>query len=141
MQTELGKRANVGFTLLWLLTEAIGYTGALLIGYVLLSWYTNNPWPLIEQYADRVSSLLTIIATGFTALSVYFPATATGEPWDHSKYFVAPIVLGAVVVALVLSVLHGDVPHVAVNGFALLGISGGLKRVIPRSIPSAPAGS
>ena len=138
MQQDLSKQAQILFTLLWLSTEALGYAGALLIGYSVLADYTGSTWPLIEQYADPASSFLTIFGTGLTAASVYFPVTSKGNPWGHSKYFVGPIVISAALIALAIFIKRGDVPHVAVNGFALLAISGGLKRSIPRSIPGIP---
>jgi hypothetical protein len=116
-------------TALWLFSEMIGYSGAILIGYSILAIFTE-PWPPVEKIASFASALLTILGTLVTAVSIYLPPSLR-PPWRFSRRIVAPLVIVASVSAVGFLVWRRGLPPVLVNGFALLAISGGLKRFIP----------
>ena len=116
--------------LAWLFTQSLGFCGVLLILYSVLAEYTT-PWPPIEKAATFISSLLTILGTVVTALSIYVPSSSIHVPWPHSRYIVAPAVITAGVIATVFLVRRKTLPPMLINGFALLAMSGGLKRLLP----------
>ena len=114
----------------WWFTELLGWTGAILIGYTALTWATGDPWPLVERHAPFISSLLTLVGTTLTAASVYFHSSRARAPWHHSRYVASPIVIVGTVIAIVILVKSGDLSQVAVSGFGMLAIAGGLKRLL-----------
>jgi len=124
----LGSILAVG---IWSFTELLGYTGGLFVIYSIVSWMANDPWPLIERYAPFFSSLLTLLGTTLTAGSVYFRLPSQRAPWRHSKYLYSPIVIVSSVVAIGVLLSVGQLSQVAISGFGMLAISGGLKRLLP----------
>jgi hypothetical protein len=121
--------------LVWLFTEALGYTGILLIGYSVYAIHTE-PWPPLERVAGFVSALLTLIGTIVTAAGIYAPGPGIHPPWWHTRVFVSPAIIAGCFIALYVLVHSGKLPPVVVSGFGLLAISGGLKRIFPG--PRAP---
>ena len=87
---------------------------------------------MLERIARVASQYITLLGTLLTAASVY-AAPNTRQPDPFSRYFSAPLVIIAVVLAVVLSAVWlGILPQHVVNGFALLGISGALSRLLRR---------
>ena len=120
---------------LWAFTEFMGWTGALLVLYAVITWATNEPWPVVERYAPFISSLLTLIGTVLTAATVFFHSPIARAPWHHSKY-IAMLVITFAAVAIATLVVSGDLSQVAVSGFGMLAIAGGLKRLLAYPIDS-----
>lgn len=114
----------------FIFTEGLGFAGAILIGYTLVSRYTSV-WEPLERVAAFLSALLTILGALVTALSIYLPITVTHAPWPYSRYFVSPVVVASCVAALWFLIRFKTLPPILINGFALLAISGGLKRLLP----------
>lgn len=126
-------RRNIGTVAavaLWWFTELLGWAGALLIVYTLITWATGEPWPVVERHAPFISSLLTLIGTALTAASVYFHSSKPRAPWRHSKYVASPIVIVASVAAIAILIMSGQLSQVSVSGFGMLAIAGGLKRLL-----------
>lgn len=123
----IGTVAAVG---LWWFTELLGWAGALLVVYTLITWATGEPWPVVERHAPFISSLLTLTGTALTAASVYFHSSKPRAPWHHSKYVASPIVIVSSVSAIVILVMTGRLSQVSVSGFGMLAIAGGLKRLL-----------
>lgn len=122
-----GTIAGVG---LWWFTELLGWAGALLVVYTLITWATSEPWPVVERHAPFISSLLTLIGTALTAASVYFHSSKPRAPWRHSKYVASPIVIFSSVAAIAILLVSGQLSQVSVSGFGMLAIAGGLKRLL-----------
>jgi predicted membrane channel-forming protein YqfA (hemolysin III family) len=132
----MGTVAGVG---LWWFTELLGWTGALLVLYTLITWATNEPWPVVERHAPFISSLLTLIGTALTAASVYFHSSKVRTPWRHSKYVASPIVIISSVAAIAILLVSGKLSQVSVSGFGMLAIAGGLKRLLTYPVESSEA--
>jgi hypothetical protein len=114
---------------LWGFTEFLGWAGAFLVVYALITWMTSEPWPVVERHAPFISSLLTLLGTALTAASVYFHSPKARAPWHHSKY-VALVVIVSALVAIAVLIMSGKLSQVAVSGFGMLAIAGGLKRLL-----------
>src|SRR5689334_18154317 len=86
----------MGFRLLvlsmWILAEALGYLGFLMIIYSVIAENTA-PWPPIEAKASFISALATLVGTIVTAASVYFIRPVIRPAWQHSKFIISPIVI------------------------------------------------
>lgn len=122
---------------LWWFTELLGWAGALLVVYTLITWVTSEPWPVVERHAPFISSLLTLFGTALTAASVYFHSPKVRAPWRHSKYAASPIVIISSVVAIAILITSGRLSQVAVSGFGMLAIAGGLKRLLAYPVESS----
>lgn len=125
--------SSVAISAWWLLTHALGYFGAALVGYSLVASVTQ-PWEPVERYAPGTSSFLTIIGVLVTAASIYFPVRTDHRPWRVSLWLIAPLVITACLAAAYVGLRSGSLPPVLVNGLALLGLSGGLQRIVPVSV-------
>ncbi|MBU1319049.1 MAG: hypothetical protein KKH67_07620 [candidate division Zixibacteria bacterium] len=101
-----------------------------MIAYGMLSAISDTTYPLLERIADWIALIATLIGVGLTAVVIYMPINVR-PPEKLSLYFTAPIVIVGVLIALGYSVLHRKQlpPHV-LSGFALLGISGALFRLL-----------
>jgi energy-converting hydrogenase Eha subunit A len=103
-----------------------------LIGYGVLLHYTGEEYRIFERLANPISVVATLVGTGLTATSVYLPANKR-PPEEFSKIFAAPIVLlGTASVLFIYLDGKLSIPIHVINGFALLGISGSLFRLISR---------
>ncbi|MBI3148512.1 MAG: hypothetical protein HYZ17_08365 [Betaproteobacteria bacterium] len=113
--------------------NACGGIAVLLVIYGTLSAIDKTwSWPKLDTYATFISSLATLIATFFTAASVYFPPH-TRSADIHSKRLVAPTMCLLVLVAMYFLFVVGPLPNYVVNGIAILGLVGGLFRLLPFS--------
>jgi hypothetical protein len=112
----------------------LGFAGVMFILYGVISRGTGSIWPVLEKWVNPISAFLTILATLITAASIYFYEPFTHPPEKFSKYVSAPLVIASCIVAAVFLIVTGGIPPVVVNGFALLGISGGLFRIQKRTI-------
>jgi len=111
--------------------NALGWLGAFFIAYGLIASTVGTEWlPLGERIAERLSSGLTVFGTGLTASSIYFFSSSARPPDRVSRLVNAPIVIGSCVIALLVLIWFQITP-VTVNGFALLGIAGGIFRLSP----------
>lgn len=130
MQKILGLFRFMLPDLAFLFTNGLGFAGVIFIVYGIVSRYTTG-WVPLEQKAQFLSSLLTLLGTIVTALSIYLPVTAARAPWPHSRYLVSPIVVVSCISAIWFLLRFKVLPPMLINGFALLAISGGLKRLFP----------
>jgi hypothetical protein len=107
--------------------NGIGYMGIVLILYSFAATVTE-PWPVIESIAEKTSVGLTLVGVMLTAGLIYLPPAKKPAPLlDFSKVVSAPIVLLASAAAF-FGAMFWTVPTTMVNGFAMLGLSGGLIR-------------
>ncbi len=107
----------------------LGWLGAILILYSAGSVATGQTWPPLEKWAGPISSLLTVLAALIMATSIYYPSTNIHPPDKFSQIISAPIVIAGCLIAVSIWVFYGDLPTAVVNGFALLGLSGGFFRL------------
>ena len=114
----------------WLFTQILGYLGAALVLYSVIAVLTTT-WEPVEKYAPFISASLTIVGVMVTAASVYTPPAHYHPPWRANRLVVAPIIIGSCLAAIAVLVKMGELPPVMVNGFSMLGLSGGLQRLIP----------
>ena len=121
---------NLYAILWWTFTQILAYIGLALVLYSAISALTE-PWHPLEKIAAVSSMFLTIFGVMVTALSIYVPRTTYYPPWDASRYVSAPAVIAMCCLAMFFLVRLGQLPTVLVNGFALIGLSGGLQRAIP----------
>jgi hypothetical protein len=110
----------------------VGFLGGVFICYGIISETTKQPWPPLEKVALWLSSFFTVLGTVTTAASIYFYSPQTRPPEANSLYVTAPVVIVVGVAALYFLSVHGSLPPVVTNGFALLAIAGGLARIHPR---------
>jgi hypothetical protein len=132
--------------LLVLSINFLGFTGIVLILYGIAVFATGEKFKLLETTAEWVANVGTLVGVAFTAASVWFPAN-TRPPEALSKHYAAPAVVLATAVVLVFYLfpsvllwvaswfgLNGAQPlpvHIF-NGLAVLGLAGGLFRLISR---------
>ncbi|MBW2331842.1 MAG: hypothetical protein JRF30_13280 [Deltaproteobacteria bacterium] len=102
--------------------------------YGVVSRGTGSIWPVLEKWVNPISSSLTIFAVLITAASIYFYKPYIHPPEKFSKYISAPSVIVSCIIAEIFLISTGSIPPVIVNGFALLGISGGLFRIQRRTV-------
>ena len=84
---------------------------------------------VLDVAANYVSPILVLAGTMLTALSIYFYSERPTPPENISVYFVAPIVIGSCVVAIMYVVTGTSIPAHMLNGFAVLAISGSILRI------------
>ncbi len=110
----------------------MGSIGIMLIVYGVVSLVTSSMWAPLEKIAEWIATITTLIAVFFTVVSIYFPINVR-KPDPLSLYFTAPIVIIAVFVAVVYTLYSRTVlPVHLVSGFAILGLSGALFRILSR---------
>ncbi len=112
----------------------LGFSGVLFILYGVISKCTDSVWPVLEQWINPISAFMTILATLIVAASIYFHKSFAHPPEKFSKYVSAPVVIASCLAAMIFLIMMGDIPSVAVNGFALIGIAGALFRIQNRTI-------
>ncbi len=111
----------------------MGFAGVVFIIYGLVSEVTKNPWPLLEQWMNFLSSLLTLFGTVLTAGTVYIWSRQPHPPERFSLYVSAPVVIAGAVAAIVFLLWKQQLPTAVVNGFALLAMAGALFRIQPHT--------
>ena len=111
----------------------LGFSGVMFILYGVISMGTGSIWPVLEKWVNPISAFLTILATLITAASIYFYEPIAHPPEKFSTTVSAPLVIASCIAAAIFLIVTGDIPPVVVNGFALLGISGGLFRIQKRT--------
>lgn len=107
----------------------LGYAGVMFILYGLLSEGTRSTWEPLERWVNPMSAILTLFGTLLTAVTVYYYSPHSHQPELFSRYVSAPLTIVATMVAIGRIAVGARVPPVVVNGFALLGIAGGLFRI------------
>jgi len=112
----------------------LGASGVIFILYGVISGGTGSIWPVFEKWVNPISAFLTILATLITAASIYFYELFSHPPEKFSRYVSAPLVIVSCIIAAIFLIVTGNIPPVIVNGFALLGISGGLFRIQRRTV-------
>jgi hypothetical protein len=113
--------------------NASGVFGFLLIGYgyavgIDPSW----SWPLIDKYAPFISAILTLAGTFLTSASVYFPVHSR-QADAHSRKVIAPFVCFLAFAFMLHLFFNKSLSDNIINGFGILGLSGGLFRLLPWS--------
>ncbi len=112
--------------------NGLGWAGGAFIAYGVIAQFTV-PWEPLERIATWLSSFLTVLGTVLTTASIYSSwASHPHEPDALSQLVTAPVVLFAGGCALGILLWKRTLPFVVVNGFALLGLAGGLLRLQPR---------
>lgn len=124
-----GQRSFFTMATFWIFSQILGWFGAFLVIYSLVA-QASSAWEPLERTAPFLSSALTILGVLVTTAAVYLPPIPYCPPWRMSRWLVAPLVMLGCVVAVYLLVKNGSLPLVLVNGFAMLGLSGGLLRIL-----------
>ncbi len=116
------------------LLNASGIFGLLLIGYGwAIDFNSKWSWPLLDTYAQFISTILTLLGTFFTAASVYFPVHSRRAD-THSRKVLAPLVCLLTLVSIYFLFFgNKPIPQNVINGFAVLGLTGALFRLLPWS--------
>lgn len=109
----------------------IGGVGILLILYELIADQAAIRAAQLDKLADFFGALMTFVGVIVTAASIYFYTDKTTKPSPEARWGTAPIVIVGCLICIYFLFSKGGVPAHIVNGFALLGISGGLKRIQP----------
>jgi hypothetical protein len=91
----------------------------------------STQFQAIEAQAAFISTLLTLVGVLITVLSIYIPTPSMRPPFVHSKKTVGPIVIAVVFMSFCVLLVRRQLPMVWVSGVGLLGIAGGLKRMLP----------
>jgi hypothetical protein len=117
--------------LLILSINGLGGIGLLLIAYGVVLYYTGEKYRFLESAADATSVVSTLFGTGLTASSVWFPENKR-PPDEFSKRIAAPLVITGTVFVLYIYIRAVSIPIHIVNGFAVLGLSGALFRLVSR---------
>jgi len=113
--------------------NCLGFLGIIVISYGVISTLTSSLWPPLEAIANWVSQIITLIATLFIAISIYFPIN-NRKPDRHSKYITAPSIMICIVIALGYIAKTRNLLSVhIINGFAILALSGALFRLLSYS--------
>ena len=113
--------------------NGMGFIGLALIADGTYTLITNNKLPGVDYIAPWASLILTLLGTIFTAISIYFPSNTRNSD-SHSKYVTAPVTNIMVLLAFGYVVLNQKLlPDRIVNGFAILGLSGALFRLLSYS--------
>ena len=131
---EIGRNSSLLAISLRKFFNFLGFSGVMFILYGVISRGTGSIWPVLENWVNPVSAFLTLLATLITAASIYFYEPYTHPPERFSKHVSAPLVIASCIIAAIFLIGTGDIPPVIVNGFALLGISGGLFRIQKRTV-------
>jgi hypothetical protein len=108
----------------------LGGTAILIIIYELSADYAGIRAPQMDKIASFFGSLMTFVGTAATALSIYLYKVRPTAP-SPEAYWTVPIVLSGCVICIFFLVRQGHLPDNIVNGFALLGLAGGLMRIQP----------
>lgn len=113
-----------------------------LIGYGIVASYSATPWPIMDPIMRWTGPLMTLVATIITACSIYLRPNHV-PPKIVSKFCTAPVIILMCVAALIYMVIKQAVlPDTVIQGFSILGLSGGLMRLVPRihdrSLPDSP---
>ena len=106
----------------------LGWAGVMFILYGAVA-QGSGAWEPLERWVNPVSTLLTLLGTILTATSVYFFSTSIHAPELFSRFISAPLTIAGGRATIGWLFWTGTVPAVMVNGFALLGIAGGLFRI------------
>jgi multisubunit Na+/H+ antiporter MnhB subunit len=113
--------------------NGLGFSGGVLIAYGIGVVLTGNTYAPFERYASRVADILTLVGVLLTAVSIYGEPNLR-PPDSFSRHISAPLVILATAFTMWLILFSiVTVPAHVVNGFALLGLAGGLFRTISRA--------
>jgi hypothetical protein len=107
----------------------MGWAGVMFILYGVVSYGTGSVWEPLERWVNPASAFFTLLGVILTAASVYFYSPQSHPPELFSKFVSAPVTIAGGLSAITWLFWAGTVPPVVVNGFALLGIAGGLFRI------------
>jgi hypothetical protein len=123
---------SLGKQILVFIISLFGYLGFFLIVYSMIAKNPNIEWLWLENVANKISIIATLLGVIICAISIYFPINVR-LPLPFSKYFSAPVViLGAFIGIIAYIFFKINIPHLMLNGFALLAISGALFRLLSR---------
>lgn len=113
--------------------NTVGGLAFLLVIYGTLSAVDKSwSWPKFDTYATFISSFVTLVATFCTTAAVHFRPHSR-PPDFHSKRLVAPVMYLLVLISMYFLLSTGQLPNYVVNGIAILGLVGGLFRLLPFS--------
>ncbi len=105
--------------------------GFFLVFYGFISLELNSKWPPLEQIVNYIGMILTLIAVLATAISIYFPINLR-KP-DKISYITAAIIIIGIFAVLFYSwKTHTVLSAHVINGFAIIGLSGALFRLVSR---------
>jgi hypothetical protein len=111
--------------------NVLGFIGFSLIVYGIVLFYTGEKYRLLESAADAISVVSTLLGTGLTAASVWFPENKR-PPDELSKRIAAPLVIAGAILVSYLYFSGIIIPIHVINGFAVLGLTGALFRLFSR---------
>jgi len=124
----------------------LGFAGIVLMIYGVAVYFTGEEYKFLELAAQATANISTLLGVALTASSVWLP-TNTREPDDFSIFISAPIVVATTVLVLVVYLVpstliwlvsligfkgNSTIPPHIFNGFAILGLAGGLFRTVSR---------
>ncbi len=107
----------------------LGWAGVMFIIYGVVSHGTGSVWEPLERWVNPASALFTLVGVILTAASVYFYSPQSHPPELFSTFVSAPVTIAGGLLTIGWLFWTGTIPPVVVNGFALLGIAGGLFRI------------
>jgi hypothetical protein len=119
-----------------IVTAFLGGGGAILIAYELLADWIGLRSPSLDNLASFLGTTLTLGGVFITAGSIFVYSDNSTRP-DPGSFPMAVIVMAACATALYVLFTGGEVPDNLVNGFAMLGLAGGLARIQPNPQKSA----
>jgi hypothetical protein len=113
-----------------LLAEGLGWSGAILVLYGILVIYTNQAYSPIDAIVDKMSLIITVSGVILTSMTIYLPQRPFSVPKPATKIIVVPLVIIGSIIALVAS--HWIILPIAMtNGFSALGLAGAILRLRP----------
>jgi hypothetical protein len=103
----------------------LSFIGLLLIAYGVTLYFTGEKYRFLENAAEAISVVATLVGTGMTAGSVWLPENDR-PPDEFSKRISAPIVVISTFFTLFIYFREGiAIPVHVINGFAVLGLEMG----------------
>ena len=124
--TKLGLKQQLT---IWSL-NLMGSIGIAFVGIGVFSIYNKESIKQIDEFAERLSPLITLAATVITALSIYAPMHRR-KPDKISTHFTAPTVAICGVLAMLYMIFWNTLlPINIINGFSILGFAGALFRLL-----------
>lgn len=113
--------------------NGLGVVALCLVAYAYAAFFTGDHWKTLNSIANWLSAWITSVGLAFIALSVYMPMHAR-RPNLYSRWVTAPLALMMVGGAATVSIITGKLPPpIAINGFAILAITGSVFRTLPFS--------
>lgn len=126
------KEQKALYTLVEILSNIIGYGGAAMVLY---SFLTNqlgeDKWEWIEKTLPHITVIGTLTGLILVCISIWIPENPR-PPEKRSKFHAALLIIISGIVLILWILGYMKIDDVMINGFALLGLSGSLFRLLSR---------